>query len=128
MSPFQSEVIHGDGRGRELGFPTANLLAGDGDDIPDDGVFGGIAELEDGSRHVAAISVGRRPHFYSSDGDRLVEAHLLGFSGDLYGQQLKVEFGERVRSQMVFASESELIAQIQIDVAQVDSMSRCEHP
>ena len=110
-------VVMGDRRGRKLGFPTANVRIGPSVELPD-GVYGGVVELEDGTRHTAAISVGRRPQFYEA-GERVVEAHLLDFDGDLYGQKIRVELGELIRGQHVYASEEELAAQIASDVEAV---------
>lgn len=107
----------GDERGRRLGFPTANLAVGAEVDLVD-GVYSGEVELEDGTRHPAAISVGRRPHYYEA-GKRLVEAYLLDFDGDLYGQNIEVDIGELIRAQRSFDSEDELVAQIADDVAVV---------
>jgi len=112
-------VAHGDGRGRQMGFPTANVAADGAHDVPDDGVYAGIVELEDGTRHVAAVSIGRRPQYYQENGIRLVEAHLLDFDDDLYGQGIRIEIGARVRGQLVFSSSDELIAQIGRDVEAV---------
>ncbi len=116
-------VVRGDGRGRAIGFPTANVAARAPVELPDDGVYAGTVELADGSRHAAAISVGRRPTYYD-DGELLLEAHLLDFDGDLYGQLVRVEIGTRVRGQLRFASTQDLVVQIERDVAAV----RAERP
>lgn len=76
----RGRVAHGDARGRELGFPTANLST-DGDAL--DGVWAGRLERADGTRHVAAISIGARPTFYGNCGRRLLAAHVLDFARDL---------------------------------------------
>ena len=81
----------GDGRGRKLGFPTANVRIGPEVELAD-GVYAGFVELGDGTRHLAAVSVGRRPHYYEA-GERLVEACLLDFDRDLYGEKIRVEVG-----------------------------------
>jgi len=107
-------VVVGDQRGRKLGFPTANVRIGAGVDLAD-GVYAGKVELADGTRHLAAVSVGRRPHYYEA-GERLIEAHLLDFDRDLYGELIHIEIGERVREQRSFASESELVEQVAADV------------
>src|SRR5271165_7395473 len=96
-------VVTGDRRGRKLGFPTANVRIGPEVEL-DDGVYAGVVELKDGSRHRAAVSVGRRPQYHAA-GERLVEAHLLDFDGDLYGQKIRVELGDLVRPQRVFETE-----------------------
>jgi len=107
----------GDRRGRKLGFPTANVRIGPNVDLAD-GVYAGVVELEDATRHRAAISVGRRPHYYEV-GERLVEAHLLDFDRDLYGERIRVEVGTLVREQRSFGTEGELVEQIASDVAAI---------
>jgi riboflavin kinase/FMN adenylyltransferase len=111
-------VVRGDGRGRLLGYPTANVQLTSADSVPDDGVYAGRIRLQDGSEHVTALSVGRRPTYYE-DGDLLVEAHLLDFDGDLYGQHVELEVGAHVRGQMRFSSGDELVSQIARDVEMV---------
>ena len=109
-------VERGDQRGRELGFPTANVAVPERICLPADGVFAGSYLGEDGVEHLAAISLGRRPTFYEESGMLLLEAHLLDFEGDLYGQRAHVRFGRRLRGQERFESVDELIAQMAIDV------------
>lgn len=111
-------VVRGDQRGRELGFPTANVEVKDVE-LPPDGVYEGWIENESGERRVAAVSIGTRPTYYDEHGARLVEAHVLDFSGDLYGQQVSVGVGRVVRGQERFSSTEELIAQMHADVAAV---------
>jgi riboflavin kinase / FMN adenylyltransferase len=111
-------VVVGDRRGRSLGFPTANLAIGAGVSLPPDGVYAGVVERADGSRGLAAISVGRRPQFYE-DGERLVEVYLLDFDADLYGETIGVEIGEMVREQRTFTDEAELVEQMRRDVEAV---------
>ena len=110
-------VVVGDRRGRELGFPTANVEIQV--DPPADGVYAGRLERADGSSHLAAISVGSRPTYYGPHGERLVEAYVLDFDGDLYGEQVTVRLGQKVRDQVQFAGSDELIEQMQRDVEAV---------
>ncbi|MPY95241.1 MAG: bifunctional riboflavin kinase/FAD synthetase [Acidimicrobiia bacterium] len=107
----------GDKRGREIGFPTANLTIGTDLAIPADGIYAGWYVHPDGSRHAAAINVGRRPTFYE-EGELLVEAFLLDFAGDLYGQRARVQFVARLRPEVKFDSVDELVAQMHLDVAE----------
>jgi riboflavin kinase / FMN adenylyltransferase len=110
-------VVRGDGRGRELGFPTANLDVPDGLLVPPDGVYAGAA----GGRR-AAVSIGTNPHF---DGvERRVEAYLLDFDGDLYGQRLVLEIWAWLRGQRRFDSLEELVAAISDDVEEVRAAAR----
>ncbi|MBL3699706.1 bifunctional riboflavin kinase/FAD synthetase [Leucobacter luti] len=111
----RGEVVHGDARGRELGFPTANLGGVEGL-VPADGVYAGWAVL-DGERRVAAISVGNNPTFTPTEQSR-VEAFVLDFSGDLYGQRIEVEFVQRLRSTERFDSLDALLVQMHADVAE----------
>jgi riboflavin kinase/FMN adenylyltransferase len=102
-------VVRGDGRGRALGFPTANLDVPEGLLVPPDGVYAGRSRDER-----SAVSIGTNPHF---DGvERRVEAHLLDFDGDLYGERLVVEIWSRIRGQRRFDSLEELVAAIGDDV------------
>ncbi|HEY3462473.1 MAG TPA: riboflavin biosynthesis protein RibF [Gaiellaceae bacterium] len=110
-------VVRGDGRGRELGFPTANLDVPDGLLVPPDGVYAGCVR-----DRRAAVSIGTNPHF---DGvERRVEAHLLDFDGDLYGQRLVVELWTPIREQRRFGSLEELVAAIGADVERTRASAR----
>jgi len=111
-APFmvEGEVVGGDQRGRELGFPTANLVPDDSLAIPGHGVYAAFAN---GVR--AAVNVGVRPTFESGRGV-LIEAHLIDREQDLYGSLLRVAFVERLRGEKRFASVEELIAQMRDDV------------
>ena len=114
---FGVEVVHGDARGgAELGYPTANIAPSPRLIRPELGIYAGSATLPDGNRYAAAISVGKRPQFYEN-GDVLIEAYLLDFSGDLYGKSINLEFFEYLRPEMAFASVDELVVQMGRDVA-----------
>ena len=110
--PFmlKGPVVHGEKRGRELGYPTANIVPREGFVAPANGVYAGWA-----NQHPAAINVGVRPTFQSSLG-LLVEPYLLDFEGDLYGQELKVAFAERLRGEEKFDSIDALKEQMAADV------------
>jgi riboflavin kinase / FMN adenylyltransferase len=117
-SPFQlrGEVVPGDKRGRELGFPTANLIPDDALVCPGHGVYACLAGALDGAgARPAAVNIGVRPTFVTGRGE-LVEAYLLDFDGDLYGQQLRLDFVQRLRGERRFASAEELVAQMHRDV------------
>jgi riboflavin kinase/FMN adenylyltransferase len=105
-------VAHGDERGRELGFPTANVSVPGDILLPADGIYAGWCELADGTVHATAISLGRRPTFYVEAHASLLEAHLLDFEGDLYDQHVKVRFAARLRGEEKFESVEALIEQI----------------
>ena len=112
---LRGEVVKGQGRGRELGFPTANLGMPEGQVVPGDGIYAARAMIG-GSALPAAVSIGVRPTF--EDGARVVEVHILDFGGDLYGAELAVEFVERLRDELRFDSVEELVAQMREDVEQ----------
>ncbi|MEU0794415.1 riboflavin kinase [Amycolatopsis sp. NPDC005961] len=110
-------VEHGDERGRELGFPTANIALRDQSGSVGDGVWAGWVRRADGTPIPAAISVGRRPTYYGADGYRLLEAHLLDFAGDLYDETLVVWLGAHLRDQQAYASAEDLITALKNDIA-----------
>jgi riboflavin kinase/FMN adenylyltransferase len=105
----EGTVVVGDARGGTLGFPTANLRVDPELLVPAHGIYAGAAR---GFR--AAVSIGTNPHYGGTE--RRVEAYLLDFDGDLYGDRLVVELWERLRDERVFPTEEELIAQIARDV------------
>jgi riboflavin kinase/FMN adenylyltransferase len=116
---LEGVVVRGDLRGRELGFPTANLLPGRFAAVPADGVYAGWCEVGTGSRgerHMAAISIGTNPTFAGQE--RRVEAYLLDFDADLYGERVALDFVARLREQRAYAGVEPLVAQIREDVAQ----------
>jgi len=106
-------VEQGDRRGRALGFPTVNLGVPANRLLPRDGIYAVWAEVN-GTRVAAAASLGVRPTFGA--GERRLEAHLLDWSGDLYGDRVKAEFVKRLRDELRFASADELARQIEKDV------------
>jgi riboflavin kinase / FMN adenylyltransferase len=108
-------VSHGDERGRELGFPTANVSVPGDILLPADGIYAGWYERPGGSVHPAAISLGRRPTFYEAAHASLLEAHLLDFGNDLYGEHAKVRFVARLRGEVRFDAVEELVEQIHRD-------------
>ncbi|MEV4142317.1 riboflavin kinase [Amycolatopsis sp. NPDC049691] len=120
-------VEHGDERGRELGFPTANIALRDQAGSIGDGVWAGWVRRADGTHLPAAISVGRRPTYYGADGYRLLEAHVLDFTGDLYGETLVVWLGSHLREQQKYASAEDLITALKNDIAAAGQWT-AEHP
>jgi riboflavin kinase/FMN adenylyltransferase len=115
---FRGEVVHGDARGRHLGYPTANLVPPDELVCPGHGVYAGLA----GGRP-AAVNVGVRPTFRTGRGE-LIEAYLIDFVGDLYGQQLRVDFLERLRGERRFDTPEALVDQMARDVEQARRIAR----
>jgi riboflavin kinase/FMN adenylyltransferase len=112
----RGSVMRGDERGRELGFPTANVSVPARICLPADGIYAGTFVAEDGVERTTAISLGRRPTFYADAPSSLLEAYVLDFEGDLYDQQVKVRFVERIRGEEQFASVDALVEQIHKDV------------
>jgi riboflavin kinase / FMN adenylyltransferase len=107
---FEGTVVSGDRRGRELGFPTANLVPDDRLVIPGHGVFAAFA-----NGLPAAVNVGVRPTFETGRGV-LIESYIIDHEEDLYGRNLRVAFVERLRGERRFPSVEELIAQMRRDV------------
>jgi riboflavin kinase/FMN adenylyltransferase len=119
---FEGEVMAGDRRGRELGMPTANLVPDDALVTPGHGVYAARAQLG-ASSWPAAVNVGVRPMFETGRG-LLIEAYLIGFEGDIYGQTLRLAFLERMRGEKRFDSVDVLVEQMQRDVVQAKEI--CE--
>ena len=113
----EGTVVLGDQRGGTLGFPTVNLAVDPDLLVPAYGIYAGSA-LD----HRAAISIGTNPHYGGTE--RRVEAYLLDFEGDLYGQRVIAELWERLRDEAVFASEAELVEAIDADVARTRAATR----
>ena len=106
----EGTVVAGDARGGTLGFPTANLAVSPDLLVPAFGIYAGAA-----SGYRAAVSIGLNPHYGGAE--RRIEAHLLDFTGDLYGRRVVVELWQRLREERAFSSEAELVEQIARDVA-----------
>ena len=117
--PFEmrGKVMEGDRRGRKLGIPTANLEMPSHMAIPVNGIYAAWAEV-DRKTHPAALNIGVRPTF--GEGRLITEAHLLDFSGDLYGKEMRLRFvGDRIRPEIAYASVEELMAQVERDIREV---------
>ena len=110
-------VVAGDQRGGTLGFPTANLALDPHSVCPQYGIYAGAA-----LGHRVALSIGTNPHYGGTE--RRIEPYLLDFEGDLYGKRLVVEVWERLRDEMVFGSEDDLVAQIGRDVEATRAATR----
>ncbi len=124
-APFvvDGEVVHGDQRGRELGYPTANLVPRKGYVTPGHGVYA----CRTGDGRAAAVNVGVRPTFVTGRGE-LIEAYVLDFDGDLYGSTLRLEFLKRLRGEKRFDSAAALTAQMQLDVEQAREIAAAARP
>jgi riboflavin kinase/FMN adenylyltransferase len=112
---LRGEVVHGDERGRELGFPTANLVPDETLACPGHGVYACVAESELIGTRAAAVSIGVRPTFNTGRGE-LIEAYVLDFDGDLYGSWLRLRFLARLRGERRFDHPAALVEQMHRDV------------
>ncbi|MAL81608.1 MAG: bifunctional riboflavin kinase/FMN adenylyltransferase [Acidimicrobiaceae bacterium] len=121
---ISGRVVHGDERGRTIGFPTANVDVNERFILPADGVYAAWCLTEAGGRYSCAVNIGKRPTFYGNADRSLVECHLLDFSGDLYDQVLTVEFADRLRDEQRFDGLEALTTQLQTDVARAREIAR----
>ncbi|HEX7057857.1 MAG TPA: bifunctional riboflavin kinase/FAD synthetase [Bacilli bacterium] len=117
-------VVAGEGRGRTLGIPTANLRPTDPYFIPARGVYA-VRAMHGDKRYEGVMNIGVKPTFHDTEAQAL-EVHLLDFSGDLYGEELKVEIIDRLRSERKFASAEALVKQIHEDI--INARSALERP
>lgn len=113
----RGSVVQGDRRGRLLGFPTANVEVPNSFCLPADGVYAGWYLRPDGTRFGCAVNLGRRPTFYEHADHSLLEAHLLDFDGNLYGESARVQFVDFLRSERKFDGIEALVAQLRHDIA-----------
>jgi riboflavin kinase/FMN adenylyltransferase len=122
-APFavDGEVQHGDKRGRTLGFPTANLVPAPGFVVPGHGVYASRVRLADGTVVPAATNVGVRPQFVTGRGE-LIEAFLIDWTGELYGERIRIEFLRRLRGERRFETVDGLIEQMGRDVDEARSL------
>jgi riboflavin kinase / FMN adenylyltransferase len=114
----RGHVVRGDGRGRLIGYPTANIALAEGAVLPADGVFAGTYQRPDGSLRPAVLSLGTRPTFYSG-GERILEAHVLDCDASMYGEPATVRFIGWIRDQRRFGSVGALAVQIGHDAIAV---------
>ncbi len=122
---LRGRVVHGDRRGRTLGFATANLAVGERMCIPGNGVYAVVCRVEGEEPRAGVANIGVRPTF-GGDG-RQVEIHLLDFEGDLYGRGLAVDFVARLRGEQRFDSTVALVEQIGRDVEMARGLLAAEH-
>jgi riboflavin kinase/FMN adenylyltransferase len=112
---LEGVVVRGDRRGQEIGYPTANLLHSRYAAVPADAIYAGWCHRR-GEAHMAAVSIGTNPTFAGRE--RRVEAYLLDFQGDLYGERVALDFVSRLREQRAYQAVEPLVAQIGEDVGQ----------
>jgi riboflavin kinase / FMN adenylyltransferase len=119
---LRGEVLYGDARGRELGFPTANLLPDEALVCPGHGVYACLASAPGMGTRAAAVSIGVRPTFETGRGE-LIEAYVLDFDGDLYGRVLTLDFLARLRGERRFDDAASLIEQMHRDVSRTRAIA-----
>ena len=121
---ISGEIVHGDGRGKHIGIPTANIEPWSEKLIPKIGVYAALADL-DGSLYKAVVNIGLRPTFYNKPVIQTIEVHFLDFNQDIYGSRLNLNFIKRIRDEVKFNSAEELMGQIMKDIR--DSRKVLEH-
>lgn len=126
---LESIVVHGQQLGRKIGFPTANLcqetLVGE---VPPTGVYAAHCILQDGRRHKAMLNIGYRPTVDSAGHQLSIEAHILNFNEDIYGQRIRLIIAKRIRSERKMSSLAELSAQLTKDMADVERLTPMSAP
>ncbi len=120
---IRGTVVKGDGRGRALGYPTANIVVGTDFDAAD-GVYAALVEIEGERRYGAMANLGVKPTF-SGGGKRILELHLFDFNGDLYGRELTAELRDFIRPEQRFASPEALRTQIAKDEETIKNILKC---
>jgi riboflavin kinase/FMN adenylyltransferase len=112
---LRGSVIRGDGRGRKINVPTANLSVNAAKLVPANGVYACLASVN-GKTYRAVTNIGIRPTFTPSKTEANIETHLLNFNGDIYGKEMKLSFIARLRAEKKFSSVAELLHQIFLDI------------
>ena len=115
--PFfiSGRVVHGDGRGKHIGLPTANVFPWPKKLIPAPGVYAAFTEI-DAVMHLSVINIGHRPTFYTADAIQTIETHVLDFSDEIYDKQIGIHFIERLRPELKFDGVAALMTQIKYDI------------
>lgn len=114
---LKGEIVHGDGRGKHIGIPTANLSIWNEKIIPSSGVYTSLAKIDE-EEHASVVNIGHRPTFYNNGSAQTIEVHLINFIQEIYGQTMRLKFIERIRSEIKFSSAEELMQQIHEDIRQ----------
>jgi len=109
------KVMHGDGRGKHIGLPTANVVPWKFKLIPAPGVYAAFTEV-DGVQHPSVVNVGHRPTFYEEDAIQTIETHILDFAQEIYNTRIRIHFVERQRPEIKFEGVDALMAQIKYDI------------
>ena len=112
-------VVSGDKRGREIGFPTANININESIATPADGVYAAWYHFADGEKKPSAVNIGKRPTFSTGEEKSIIEAHILDFDGDLYGDEATLVFEKRIRPEVKFADLEALKHQLEKDLSEI---------
>ena len=123
---IEGVVVEGDQRGRQIGFPTANISIPESILLPQDGVYACWYRCGDGSKHMAAVNIGHRPTFETGENKSVLEAHLIGFNGDIYGESGRVEFVDFLREERQFDGIDSLKQQLESDIRTVEELLRAD--
>ena len=125
--PYSLEglVIHGDGRGKHIGLPTANISVWNGKLLPENGVYA-VFTLLDGKRYPAVVSIGIRPTFYEMPTEQTIEVHILNFSDQIYDKNIIIQFISRLREERKYGSVSELMDQVRKDIHDTEEILKNE--
>ena len=116
---IEGTVVHGDGRGKHIGIPTANLSVWGKKLLPSEGVYAAFIYINK-KRFPTVVSIGFRPTFYEIPEQQTIEAHILNFSDQIYGMKIKLQFISRLREEKKFGSVKELIKQIRKDISDAE--------
>jgi riboflavin kinase/FMN adenylyltransferase len=118
----EGTVVKGAQRGQQIGFPTANITVSKEMLLPSDGVYACWYMRDDGHRHMAAANIGRRPTFQENNEESILEVHLIGYEGNLYGEKARVEFVDFLRNEIKFENLDALRNQLEADIAAAHSL------
>jgi len=116
---IKGTVEHGDGRGKHIGIPTANISVWEKKLIPSEGVYAAYIYINK-KKFPTVVSIGYRPTFYELPGQQTIEAHILNFSEQIYGMQIKLQFISRLREEKKFGSVKELMNQVRKDISDAE--------
>jgi riboflavin kinase / FMN adenylyltransferase len=118
-------VVHGDGRGRKIGLPTANISTWKEKLLPENGVYAAYASL-DGMKYPTVISIGVRPTFYDKPMGQTIEAHILNFKDQIYNKSITIEFISRLRDEIKYESVAALMEQVRKDIINTKEILKSE--
>ncbi len=119
------EVVRGRQYGRSVGLPTVNQLPDSNGILPPDGAYATYCRI-DGKYYPSVTNIGVRPTFFP-DGDKLLETHVIGFSGELYGKDIPVGYLKRIRGEKKFSSDAELVCEIERNINEAETLFREEN-